>query len=440
MGQNLKLNEVKRLIQTKERLFLSLLSGLCVAIQLITWYYYSIQEGAGAQANLTTQRAITRDFTVLRLAVHLGQIWDRQTRSTTRIAMPSQNISMDVIHALNTSKLHLDSELCLASYSWNGFKLFVNDHLDLNCNGSTFMVKTHRRRIEIYSSVFEYCLHQLNLGPFSWVLDVSDATRNYQDFFHNVQAPFMAFAKSKIDNHTLPIPDPHMVQAMMWEMGAVPRRNEIAVKKLKKFYAPPRGSSQRWSDKKNVAVYRGTCNPTINPQDTTGFSRIYPRSEVCVLYGNDDRFDIGIDQGDVCLQWHTTEFCQQCMSCNNKTRLGPSEMSSYKYLLAVDGHGPSYDATIWQLLSKSVVFLVEHSSGVAFDMFYYPLLRPRIHYVPTNVRQLKSNIQWCEDHDAESKRIAERAHELTAKIIDPVFVTQYMKEILKIAHKRQNGR
>ena len=81
------------------------------------------------------------------------------------------------------------------------------------------------------------------------------------------------------------------------------------------------------------------------------------------------------------------------------------------------------------------MFLVRHDSGVQLELFFYPLLEPYKHYIPTSVTDLESSVQWCVDNDSACEEIAEEAYKVTIKMLDAGFVTSYTTAILKQAHE-----
>lgn len=41
-------------------------------------------------------------------------------------------------------------------------------------------------------------------------------------------------------------------------------------------------------------------------------------------------------------------------------------------------------------------------------MYYYPLLKPYVHYIPANFSGLGAAVAWCHTHDKECERSAAR--------------------------------
>ena len=82
------------------------------------------------------------------------------------------------------------------------------------------------------------------------------------------------------------------------------------------------------------------------------------------------------------------------------------------------------------------MFLVRHDSGVQLELFFYPLLKPYKHYIPTDVKGLEASVQWCVAHDAACEEIAEQAYKLTTKMLNPDFLTDYTTAVLRKAYEQ----
>jgi len=105
--------------------------------------------------------------------------------------------------------------------------------------------------------------------------------------------------------------------------------------------------------------------------------------------------------------------------------------------LANQNPSPSYDATIWKLLSGGTTFQVnpDADNGTAlWALFYAPLLAPRTHYVPAAVSELDAAVTWCRDHDAKCAAIAVAARERMRCILRPGVPLEYLWKLLQRLH------
>jgi len=107
-------------------------------------------------------------------------------------------------------------------------------------------------------------------------------------------------------------------------------------------------------------------------------------------------------------------------------------MVAYKYQLTIDGHGPSYDASIWKLASNSTVFFLRDDSGHALEMFYYPLLQPQINYIPANISQVTAAIRHCQKNDMLCRKVAEGALATMTCFLKLEYMINYTSSILDI--------
>jgi len=88
--------------------------------------------------------------------------------------------------------------------------------------------------------------------------------------------------------------------------------------------------------------------------------------------------------------------------------LTKEKMCEYKYLIDIDGWSNTWDATIWKLLSGSVLLKV----GGVWEQWYYDKLKEWVHYVPVkdDLSDLNEKVQWCIDNDEKCKTISENAY------------------------------
>ena len=93
--------------------------------------------------------------------------------------------------------------------------------------------------------------------------------------------------------------------------------------------------------------------------------------------------------------------------------------TSYKYIINVDGYGASFDGSIWKLRSSSlVIWITDESSNMYCIQWYFPLLKPFIHYVPSSIDKLEDTFLWCESHPSECINIIKNANLLIKDILE----------------------
>jgi Glycosyl transferase family 90 len=88
--------------------------------------------------------------------------------------------------------------------------------------------------------------------------------------------------------------------------------------------------------------------------------------------------------------------------------LTKEKMCEYKYLIDIDGWSNTWDATIWKMLSGSILLKV----GGVWEQWYYDKLNEWVHYVPVkdDLSDLNEKVQWCIDNDEKCKTISENAY------------------------------
>lgn len=107
------------------------------------------------------------------------------------------------------------------------------------------------------------------------------------------------------------------------------------------------------------------------------------------------------------------------------------KQSTYKYLLYIEGHCAACRYGFMMRLG-SVILKVE-STCVADQMWYFPLLKPYVDYVPVaaDLSDLRQQIEWCRTHDEECRAIAAAAKTLYERYISREGIVDYMHMVMK---------
>jgi len=185
-----------------------------------------------------------------------------------------------------------------------------------------------------------------------------------------------------------------------------------------------------WEDKLPVAVFRGT---------STGLgtsSRNNPRIKALKLSkDNPSILDAGMTR------WNTRPrktmrdktyktISKKVMDAYPlKDFKSYEEQAKYKYIVNIPGHTTSF--RLGTLLGLgSVVLHVPHR----YYLWYEPLMKPYIHYVPvrSDLKDLITQIQWCIKNDGLCKKIAENAKVFYNKYLSKPGMQEYM--IKTISH------
>ena len=141
-----------------------------------------------------------------------------------------------------------------------------------------------------------------------------------------------------------------------------------------------------WNKKKNIAVWRGKLS---NGSKTNFIEQKVDMNQRELFV---DLYKKG--------QLKNVEYSEESMS--------KEKMCEYKYLIDIDGWSNTWDATIWKMLSGSVLLKV----GSVWEQWYYDKLKEWIHYVPVkdDFSDLNEKIQWCIDNDDMCRLISENAY------------------------------
>ncbi len=121
-----------------------------------------------------------------------------------------------------------------------------------------------------------------------------------------------------------------------------------------------------------------------------------------------------------------------------KTQTIPEEDHlKYKYLISIDGNTCAWMRVPWIMLSNSVLVKQETSKME----WFYPAIKPYVHYVPVNERltDLLSQIQWMKTHDLELEKISANAQNFVKNNLMPEHIDAYSVIILNEYHKLHKG-
>jgi len=154
-----------------------------------------------------------------------------------------------------------------------------------------------------------------------------------------------------------------------------------------------------FENKINKIVWRGGLVPTFS----NDFNLLHIRENVLKKWVDHPSFDIGVSFKD-------NIYTKPCLDFN--------EFTKYKYILNIDGYGASFDGTIWKLRSSSLVIWVTNENNQMYMLqWYYPLLKPYVHYVPSCIDKLKETFDWCESNPTLCKEIIKNSKNIIEDIL-----------------------
>ena len=190
-----------------------------------------------------------------------------------------------------------------------------------------------------------------------------------------------------------------------------------------------------WNKKKPTAVFRGGatgCGITIetNPRLKVAYlSKLWKNNNRFNENNNIDKIaflDAGITSWNITDKKYENKELQYIMPSklpfDRAGRISMSDQTKHKYIINIDGNGVAYRFTR-ELGFKSVILKVQSTKQI----WYFPLLKPYIHYVPIkeDLSDLADKIEWCKLNDSKCKLIADNAYEFYKKYINKDGIANY---------------
>ncbi len=346
----------------------------------------------------------------------------------------------------NTTKILSDlglvssSDYCIALFTFDGKSFASKEEFQYHCNGSQTR-PIMANRVKLYEAIFNSVMEENPASrhwlSFDFYVDVTSGSRLNPALQQSLSLPVLTQSQNPLDRHGIPLPDSHTFLALLDRSKyarLIPAAMQSASKVLHlRYQAPP---AFPFENKQSRLVYRASCIATLDSYSVNPGARLPIRADLCKLYWNSTLFDIG-------LSVKTNRNMNSCPCCLcNKSHLDVSYMRNFKYQLNVDGHGASYDANAWKLLSNSTVFFLipdKSPEQLVFEAMLYPALLPFVHYVPATVSNLTNAVQWCMDNEVRCASIAASGMSVALELFDVDAVLRYTFQILDFLHENVRG-
>lgn len=273
----------------------------------------------------------------------------------------------------------VDNEIYYITKEINGEKFYARDRVALMVNFLKGALQKHKIR----NVDFLVSLHD-------------DGERIKFDYDRIV--PIFVFAKN-LTNKNYPIKIPFVdfdVDYSVWS-------NAIQKAKLQDEY--------QWKNKLDVVYWRGsTTGQGYNIKDYLSQPRVK-------LVDMSTHHPLLIDAKFVAivgLDGELHEIIEKKFGI--VSRVDPTEQLKYKYLINMDGHTCTYPGFLWRLVSNSVVFKQETNNF----QWFYPLLKPWVHYVPIkeDLSDLVEKIEYAKLHDKEMEEMSLHTQEYVGENLD----------------------
>lgn len=175
-----------------------------------------------------------------------------------------------------------------------------------------------------------------------------------------------------------------------------------------------------WEQKQERAVFRGGNRPSMyfknktdadNNCDSVGRTRLQYLSKQ-----QPDVLDVSI--GGTCGGVHS-----------KLQRLQPKEHHKYKYILYAEGNCMWADRSRHQVFGPSMIIKQQTPCG----QFFEPLLKPNVHYVPTNFffTDTVEKVSWARENDGAAHEIVQNANEFGKNFLSLAGIESYVEVLLE---------
>ena len=183
--------------------------------------------------------------------------------------------------------------------------------------------------------------------------------------------------------------------------------------------------STPWSEKKEIAIFRGSMTGCGHDIDTN-----IRLKAAYMSMSNKNVLDAGITKWNARPRKLKNNEYLKIPEINAQIPLvefmSYENQSKYKYILNIDGHVSAFRLSN-ELGMGSVVLLVNST----WKLWYSHLLQPYEHYIPVNsdLSNLLEIIDWCKSNDKTCKKIAENAKKFSELYLCKNSMFDYMQKL-----------
>lgn len=169
-----------------------------------------------------------------------------------------------------------------------------------------------------------------------------------------------------------------------------------------------------WSEREGGFCWRGSSTGhglITTPSMTPGDEGLIQRTRLCLLLRDVSDADVRIS-GLVQSSDPPTDRARLEGAGLLGGALDPGSWRGRKFAIDIDGNANAWSNLFTRLLQGCCV--IKAASPPGFRQWYYEDLTPFEHYVPVaaDLADLTERLEWCRNHDAECRRIAERGQAL----------------------------
>ncbi|KAI9018294.1 hypothetical protein DFJ74DRAFT_708518 [Hyaloraphidium curvatum] len=293
---------------------------------------------------------------------------------------------------------------------------------------------------------------------FSFWLSTADSTILSTEQYDDLGLPTLVPGKPETDVCGIPVPESYAVFALV---GSDPDLHAGLQRMCPKasdtggpitfqadlFRSFPSLAEVPWDSKQNKAVFVARCYSTYTVDNVTLTAKPFPtRGYVCrEAWSAPNRADLDVGllvepalltgANKTCAPDGPGDLCRMCLPCRRKRLLDrPEQARGYRFQVAVDGYGPTWDAIYWKLASNSTVFAVQHQGGVRYAQWFGPLLEEGANYIATTARDLPRAVAACVRDPERCRRIAMAAARTFRAAFDLGQIERYWTLLLQKLH------
>lgn len=190
--------------------------------------------------------------------------------------------------------------------------------------------------------------------------------------------------------------------------------------------------TKKWEERMPTAVFRGASTGCGTTVDNNPRLKLAMMSEKSPVEDGVRLLDAGITKWNVRPRKHISSPYLQIINPNEMPfglvqGLNPSQQSSYKYIVHVDGHVSAFRLSLE--LNMGSVLLIADSK---YRMWFKKYLVPFVHFVPVkeDLSDLFDKIRWCRQHDEKCKEIVENAKTFYNNFLKKDGILDYMQLLL----------
>ena len=276
-----------------------------------------------------------------------------------------------------------------------------------------------------YIQYFQRLINQYKVQDVDFMIHILDELRHVglnEPFIKKAKdIPIFMMSKDLNDldeSQKLILPEPFM----LWDNYA-----EL-LRKIKRANA-----SNLWENKIDKIYWRGSSTGNASlPYNLNNLAKL-PRLKLAILsklYPDiiDARFTYYFDEAFEEDKNGELRKILDLLFGENLEKIAEVDHLKYKYLISIDGNTCAWVRIPWIMYSNSVLIKQETKKVE----WFYPALKPYVHYVPINenLTDIFKQFEWMKQHDEELKQISNNANNFVQNELSPEHIDAHMVIIL----------